>query len=855
MTSNEQFLGSLEDYAINIHGVRLPSITIPAEDKKNLGLSEDCDNFEFLRALCKNGFKKLTFEKNSKEIYGARVKMELDAVKELGFVDYFLLVWDVINYCRKNGIPVGRGRGSGAGSLVLYLIGVTGVDPIKFGLLFERFISKTRAKKQVVDGVTYLDGSLMCDVDLDIDYYRRDDVIKYVEAKFNGKASKILTFSTLTGKALIKECGKVVANFSEDQMKPIAGMIPSLQGFVTDISDVYKENENFKKWCDNNARLYKIALKLRNLIKGKGSHASGISIPYGGVTDITPYELSANEDTGEKETVTSFDMEWIGKINVKLDLLGLKTLSLVDRVCKSVGEVYENIDFENPFIYQQLQDIKTSHGVFQIEKEVSLRTCQKVKPKNIHELAAVMALPRPGAFQFIDQYATFSNTGVLTSLHPFLDKVLGNTGGVCLYQEQIMKIIHEMGFSLLDAEEVRRCVGKKDQKKIQDWKDKIYSKCEENKLGKELADIVWKIVEDAGKYSFNASHGYAYSSLTAVCIYLKYKYPRQFFLELLNMTKEDAKKIEQINLISRELSLFGIKMLPADLLKSSMNFTLENNNIRYGLGFIKNVSEAAMKKLSEFKHEFLNKIDIYESAKQIGLNIGALSSLIQAGAIEKCRDNRSRCVYEAQVWNKLTQKEKKHALLISEECGNDVFAIVKKMATMKDAKGKTIMRESRVNTLKAAIQPYAAIYQQNSKSEDFANWYYEQKLAGHSFGISLRDIFAEKTGGLMPISVVCEAEENEDVKFIGTIVLKKSGVAKNAKQTRYLNYTITDEANQIGAVIFNEKIEFCEAMNNGLPKEGNIVIVTGRKKGDSVFADCVAMQDLKIYIKLADLKS
>ena len=206
------FSDKFENTDLGLHGVRLPEFSIDPSLKRHLNISEDVSNYEFLRALALNGFKKLNIDKNNKDYkkYIDRAKYELDTLKELGFIDYILLVWDVIDFCKTSDIPIGLGRGSAAGSLILYLIGVTRIDPVKYDLYFERFISKIRAKKQVINDITYLDGSLMCDVDIDICYYNRQKVLQYLETKFKGKTSKILTLNTLSGKLLIKECGKII---------------------------------------------------------------------------------------------------------------------------------------------------------------------------------------------------------------------------------------------------------------------------------------------------------------------------------------------------------------------------------------------------------------------------------------------------------------------------------------------------------------------------------------------------------------------------------------------------------------------------------------------------------------------
>ena len=217
------FYTDFKELDLELHGVRLPSFEIEKEIKRELKVSEDLNNYDFLRKICLDGFNKLDLKKGTKEHdeYVERARYELKILKELGFIDYVLLVWDVINYCHRSDIPTGLGRGSAAGSLVLFLIGVTKIDPVKYGLYFERFVSKIRAKKKVVDGVTYLDGSLMCDVDLDICYYKRGQVLKYLEEKFEGSTSKILTLNTLSTKLLIKECGKIVGEKPESEMNEL----------------------------------------------------------------------------------------------------------------------------------------------------------------------------------------------------------------------------------------------------------------------------------------------------------------------------------------------------------------------------------------------------------------------------------------------------------------------------------------------------------------------------------------------------------------------------------------------------------------------------------------------------------
>ncbi len=240
------FNKKFEDYDLSLHGVRLPSFKIENKFKREVGVSDDVNNEQFLVALCKKG---LLDKKLKKEDYRDRLNYEFKTLKELGFIDYVLLVWDVVKFCDRNDIPTGVGRGSAAGSLILYLIGVTGIDPVKNELFFERFVSKIRAKKKVVDGITYLDGSLMCDVDMDICYYNRHKVLKYLEEKFEGKTAKILTLNTLSGKLCVKECGKVVDEKQESEMNRVSSLIPKVFGTVKDIKEAYEEVDEFKKYC------------------------------------------------------------------------------------------------------------------------------------------------------------------------------------------------------------------------------------------------------------------------------------------------------------------------------------------------------------------------------------------------------------------------------------------------------------------------------------------------------------------------------------------------------------------------------------------------------------------------------
>lgn len=843
MTKNIDFIDSFQKIDLPLYGVRLPEFRVKSEHKRNLGLSEDASNTDFLKKLAYSNLP------NSKE-YKKRLDHEFDIIEDLGFIDYIILVWLVINYCKESKIPTGLGRGSAAGSLILFLIGVTKIDPIKHNLYFERFISKIRAKKQVVDGVTYLDGSLMCDVDLDICYYNRHKVVDFLNEIFPNRISKILTFNTLSGKLLIKECGKIVNEKSEVEMTSVSALIPKVFGQVKDISEAYNEVDKFKEWCDENPEVYNIALKLRNLIKNKGVHPSGIQISHSPLSDACPLELSS-----DKESVSSFDMNDISQFNVKLDLLGLRSVSVVYDVCSMINKNIEDIDIEDVFIYQQLQDLRSPHGLFQIEADTNFKVCRKVKPRNSEELSAVLALARPGALQFVDQYAKYVETGQFQSIHPFFDDILKRTGGVALYQEQLMQMAHKIGFTLDEAEILRRIVGKKKVEEIKAWKEKIEKKCIKNNLPKEVSEVLWKILEDSANYSFNASHSQSYAALAAITIYLKFKYPREFFLSLLKMTRYEPDPIAEISKIHKEMDLFDIQLLPPHIIKSEMDFSVEEKNIRFGLLSIKGISDKSIERLNNFRNKYATKFDVFKSAQQAKLSIRVLSPLIQAGALENFKQSRSKVVLEAQLWNILTQNEQKYAMMYGEKFDYDLFKIIRFLNATKDEKGKSIIKDSRLETIKKSYDPYKKIYEQNSKNERFANWYYENKLLGYTYNTTLKDIFSDQRPELLSIREVNEAPEGLPVLFIGVIKDDYLGTANNSKKTRYLRLNIQDENASINALVFNDKIEECKEMNSHMPTENNIVIVRGKKKSeDSVFADLIAVQDHKIFMKLGEIK-
>ena len=838
-------------------GVKLPSIKIEKKYYDLLECSPDASNFLFLRKLCFKGVQDRGIDQlpNKKEYY-ERLTMELGIFNELGFVDYVLLNWDVINFCHETGIPTGAGRGSAAGSLVLYVIGVTNIDPIKYDLFFERFVSKSRAKKIIKNGEEFLDGSLAPDVDNDISYDRRQEVIQYINQKYQGKTSKILTLNTLSSKLCIKECGKIVAEMPESAVNEISDTIPKKFGKVAKLEAAYTESEAFKTFANKNKRVYSIAKKIEGLNKNTGVHPSGIAISFYNLEHIMPVQK-----TGDESLVSGYNMNDVAELTVKFDILGLRTLSVVYDVCRQLNIKASDIDCNHPSIYAALQVLKAPSGLFQIEADTNFRVAQKVAPKNLEQLSAVVAIARPGALDFMDRYADYARNGEFQSVHPFFDDVLGYTGGIPLYQEQLMKMAVKVGFSLDESEQLRRIVGKKKIDQMGAWKQKINDKIIDNNLDPAIGEVLWKVAEDSANYSFNKSHSISYAYLAAITVYLKFNYPQEFFLSLLKFAQFEPNPHEEIHKITQELSQFDIELLAPDLAKSEIDFKIEGKNIRYGLNTIKGVSTKILESLLEFReNEFENKYEVFLAAKQAGVNIGVLSSLIQAGVLDGfVKNDRCRLVLEAQTFNILTDREKRNFVAIGSEYNYDILdsisACVKNGLVGDD--NKKIFSEKRFVTFKTKYAPYKEIYEKNRKHLKFANWHFESKLLGYSYSQNIREIFKAEMGGILSSSDQIQSfENNATIRFVGTVndVISRT----SANGNKYARLEIADETGSITALILDSPREarYTNYIKSGkiMPKKGGIIILTGKKSNDIVIIEKMSLLEDKIYMKLSEVK-
>jgi DNA polymerase-3 subunit alpha len=838
-------------------GVKLPEIKIENKYYELIECPSNVSNFEFLRRLCFAGVKNRgIMEMANKEEYFERLKMELGILKDLGFVDYVLLNWDIINFCHESNIPTGAGRGSAAGSLVLYVIGVTNIDPIKYDLFFERFVSKSRARKIEHNGEIFLDGSLLCDVDNDISYDRRQEVLDYINRKYSGKTSKILTLNTLSSKLCIKECGKIIGGMSESEVNAVSDMIPKKFGKVAKLGAAYEESEAFKEFANNNKQVYKIAKKLEGLNKNVGVHPSGVAISFYPLEDIMPIQ-----NTGDEALVSGYDMNNVAELMVKFDILGLRTLSVVHDVCQQIGIKASDIDVHDTSIYAALEILECPKGLFQIEADTNFKVAQKVKPRNLEQLSAVVAIARPGALDFMDRYAEYVRNGEFQSVHEFFDDVLSYTGGIPLYQEQLMKMAVKVGFSLDESEQLRRIVGKKNVDKMVEWKDKISQKIKDNNLDPTIGEVLWKVAEDSANYSFNKSHSISYAYLAAITVFLKFNYPQQFFLSLLKFAQFEPNPHEEILKISQELPAFDIKLLPPNLTKSEIDFSIEDRNIRYGLNTIKGVSTKVLESLIEFRQlEFHNKYDVFMSAKQAGVNIGVLSALIQAGLLDNfVAKDRCRLVLEAQTFNVLTEREKRNIIAIGEQYKYDILNSINDCRTLGliGDDGKPIFSEKRFETFKTKYQPYREIYDQNKKHIQYANWFFETKLLGYSYSENIRNVFKSNSQAhFISSQELSSVNNNATVCCVGSVTDAFSRTSANGN--KYARIDLSDERGNISLLLMDNAREakLTNYLSSGkkLPKKGEIIIVVGQKNNDIIMLDKVHLLEDKIYMKLSELK-
>lgn len=596
-----------------------------AMDKKNLpkypvknGVSAD----NLLEELCWQGFRERY--QQDLEDYKERLLYELEVIKGMEFSDYFLIVWDFMRFARENGILTGPGRGSAAGSMVAYVLHITDVDPMEYGLLFERFLNPERIS--------------MPDIDIDFPDHRRDKVIDYVVNKYGDQhVAQIITFGTLAAKAVLRDVGRVFGLNPQEQ-DYLSKLIPTKLGIT--LHSALKESEDLRKFVNEsslNRKLFETACKLEGLPRHTSTHAAGVVISEEPLVHSVPIQ-----EGHDHIYLTQFSMEHLEDAGLlKMDFLGLRNLTIIENILESIYKNTRNrmdikgIPLEDKRTFLLLSSGETT-GVFQLESEGMRNVLRKLKPSRFEDIVAVNALYRPGPMENIPTFIKRKHgEEAVTYPHQDLEPILENTYGVIVYQEQIMQIASKMaGFTLGEADLLRRAVSKKQKTVLDREREHFVSGSVKKGYDQQTANIIYDLIVKFANYGFNRSHAVAYSMIAYQLAYLKAHYPLYFMSSLLSSVAGNESKVAEY---LRELREMGIDVLPPSINKSRYFFSVENNKIRYSLAAIKGVGVAALREIFEARkiRKFADLFDFCLRVPIKHVNRKTLEGLVHSGSFDE----------------------------------------------------------------------------------------------------------------------------------------------------------------------------------------------------------------------------
>ncbi|HYC76607.1 MAG TPA: DNA polymerase III subunit alpha [Planctomycetota bacterium] len=583
------------------------------------------------RRLCDEGVRAL-YPAITPEIE-KRLAYETDVIVKTGFVDYFLIVSDFIRYAREKGIPVGPGRGSAAGSLVAYALGITRLDPLKYDLLFERFLNAERIS--------------MPDIDTDFCFERRQEVIDYVVRKYGAdRVAQIVTFGTLKARAVIRDVGRVLeiplAEVDRISKKIPNGPKDTLSSALAgdeEVKRVYQESDAVK-------RLFDIALKLEGCARNMSTHAAGVVI-----TDVPLVDRVPLCKTGD-DVVTQWTMDVLEDVGIlKMDFLGLRTLTIIDyalrylRKSKGLELDVDRLPLDDAPTYRMLQEGRAA-GVFQLESDGMIDLLKRMKPDRFEDLVAILALYRPGPLGsgMVDSYVKRKHgQEPVTYKHPLLEPILKETLGGILYQEQVMRIANVLaGFSLTEADVLRKAMGKKKPEILAKFKDKFVQGAAKNGVPEATAAEIFADIEYFAGYGFNKSHSAAYALVTYQTAWLKANHPVEFMAALLTCEMLSIDKtVEYVE----ELRAMGLELLPPDVNRSEARFSVEGGAVRYGLGAVKGLGVGLLDHVSAEREKngpYKSVFDLCERCAHVGMNKAALEAMTYAGALDALPGNRAQ---------------------------------------------------------------------------------------------------------------------------------------------------------------------------------------------------------------------
>ena len=602
----------------------------------------------------KKRFKELT-ERSLKfdmQIYEKRLDRELDIINKMGYPGYFLIVWDFINHAKKNGIPVGPGRGSAAGSVVAYALEITDIDPMQYDLLFERFLNPERVS--------------MPDIDIDFCMDGRDAVIKYVTEKYGGNqnVTQIITFGSMNAKGVLRDVGRVL-DMTYGEVDKLAKLVPNKLNIS--LTEAFKEEPTFEKMRKDDpkvAELLDIAKNLEGLQRHCSTHAAGVVISSKALTEFCPLYKGGND-----EVVTQYAMGSVEMLGLlKMDFLGLRTLTVIDNTLKMIRQS-KNIDLnigairmDDPETYKLLCDAKTL-GVFQLESSGMRDLLKKLKPDCFEDIIALLAMYRPGPLEsgMVDDYVKRKH-GTMQEKYdlPQLKSILEETHGVILYQEQVMKIASVLaGFSLGDADLLRRAMGKKKPEEMAAQREKFMNGSKEKKNDEKKSEKIFNLMEKFAGYGFNKSHSAAYAQISYQTAYLKAHYPLEFFGALITSDMDNTDKVLRYIHDCREMN---ISVKPPNVNLSNRDFSVSENILVFGLGAIKNVGSKAIDNIIEARKElgkFISLEQLCENVDMQLVNKRVFESLIKSGACDSLGESRAGMIKELQFTMERGQRKQR----------------------------------------------------------------------------------------------------------------------------------------------------------------------------------------------------
>ena len=764
----------------------LPSFPVP----------EGYTNEEYFRKLCMDGFRE-RYE-NPPESYKERLEYEIGVISRMGYVNYYLIVWDFIRYAKETGIPVGPGRGSGAASIVAYCMHITEVDPMQYALIFERFLNPERVS--------------MPDFDTDFCQERRPEVIDYVMKKYGADhVAQIATFGTMAARGAIRDVGRVL-NFTYAETDQVAKQVPTMPLHIT-LKDALDVSPKLREMYDGDERVKKLidtAMRLEGMPRNTSTHAAGVVITADPVCSYVP--LSCNDDT----IVTQYTMTTIEELGLlKMDFLGLRNLTVIKDAQTQIQKINPDFEIDNvpdndPETFQMLAEGRTQ-GVFQLESAGITGVCVNMKPASIEDMTAIVALYRPGPMDSIPKFiANKQNPARITYKTPHLEPILRVTYGCIVYQEQVIEIFRSLaGYTMGQADNIRRAISKKKQKVIEEERKVfVYGDpaqnipgCVGNGVSEAAAQSIYDEIVEFANYAFNKAHAVCYAVVSYQTAYLKCHYPRQYMAALMTSVLDSAVKISGY---IAECKSMGISVLPPDINHSEATFTVEGDAIRFGLGAVKNVGVGLIRAMVNKRDEGGPFRSLEDFIQRMGdeINKRAVENFIKCGAMDCFGYHRSEllAVFDTMM-DSIAESRKKNLdgqmglfAMLQEEEDTSVSIPIPKLNEMSKADLMLLEKET------------TGIYISGHPMDDYRPF--------------LKNTHVVPIGALMDEESTYQ--DDQIISVAGVVQTVKMKTTRNNSMMAYV--TLEDDTAAIEMLAFSNVL----SQFGGYLKENQAVVITGR---------------------------